>query len=71
MSKNKKFRDWNAVNAQFRNSAGPIKERKSSDNKYKCRNWKQNWRSKYSNIEQESKEIEEIKKGNYKYNEEW
>lgn len=34
----RKPRDWHSVNAHFRNSAGPMKDKKKEESKRKCRN---------------------------------
>ncbi len=39
-----KFRDWEAVNAHFRNSAGAMKVKRQQEERQACRDFRKNWR---------------------------
>lgn len=58
--KKSKQRNWLAVDAQFRNSAGAMKEKRKNTDKNKCRQFKKNWRRKLAKIEEEQEELKKI-----------
>ncbi len=40
-----KFRDWLAVEAQFKNSAGTMKVKRQQEERQSCRDFRKNWRA--------------------------